>query len=274
MLHQLLQSILPILAILLVVALVDRGMRYAFREHRDRRRAHQLRVIVNIATQVVAAVIIVLLIFGPPTQLSTIIGLTTAGITVVLKDFIVAFFGWFILLGKNGVGIGDWVEIEGVGGEVVEIGILKTVLLEMGNWTNTGRPTGRRVAFMNKYAIENHYFNFSTAGQWLWDELQLSLPATVDAYKMAVQIRACVEKETEQDARLAEQEWERATRQYETRPFSAKPSVDLRPSPNGIDVIVRYITRAPQRYEVKSRLFQAIVDLIHRPAVGVGGSSS
>jgi hypothetical protein len=100
----------------------------------------------------------------------------------------------------------------------------------------------------------------------LWDELTLSLPPTGDAYQMALQVRECVEKETEEDTRLAEQEWERVTHQYETRKFSAKPVVELRPSSNGLDVIVRYITRAPQRYEVKSRLFEAIIALIHKPA--------
>ena len=93
-----------------------------------------------------------LLIFGPPTQISTIIGLATAGLTVVLKDFIVAFFGWFVLMGRHGLRIGDWVEILGVSGEVIEIGLLRTVILEMGNWGDTGHPTGRRVGFNNSFA--------------------------------------------------------------------------------------------------------------------------
>ena len=120
------------------------------------------------------------MLFGTPNQLSTIIGLATAGLTVVLKDFIVAFFGWFTLMGKNGIRVGDWVEINGVSGEVIEIGVLKTVLLELGNWTDTGHPTGRQVAFSNSFAMEGHYFNFSTAGQWLWDELEVTLPAGGD----------------------------------------------------------------------------------------------
>jgi len=211
-------------------------------------------------------VLIVLIVFGPPTQISTIIGLTTAGLTVALKDFIVAFFGWFALLGKNGIRVGDWVEINGVSGEVIEIGVLKTVLLEMGNWASTGHPTGRRVAFVNSFALEGHYFNFSTAGQWLWDELEVTLPATGDPYQTARQIRETVERETEADATEAEREWERVTRQYGTRPFSAKPAVDLQPSVNGLSVVVRYITHAPQRYQVKSRLFTAIVDVLHRRA--------
>jgi small-conductance mechanosensitive channel len=268
-LHLILQSLSILFGILLAVLLIVKAMHHAFGQQADRKRRHQLQIIGDIAVQVVGGLLILLVIIGPPTQVSTIIGLTTAGLTVVMKDFIVAFFGWFALMGKNGVRVGDWVEINGVSGEVIEIGMLKTVLLEMGNWTSTGHPTGRRVAVMNSYAIEGHYFNFSTAGQWLWDELQVTLPATGDPYQTSQEIRQTVERETAADAAEAEQEWERVTRQYGTRTFSAKPAVDLRPSVSGLTVIVRYITRAPQRYEVRSRLFTAIVELLHKPAASV-----
>jgi small-conductance mechanosensitive channel len=265
-LHLILQSLSVVLGILLAVLLTVKAMHHAFGQQADRKRRHQLQIIGDIAVQVVGGLLILFLIVGPPTQVSTIIGLATAGLTVVMKDFIVAFFGWFALMGKNGVRVGDWVEINGVSGEVIEIGMLKTVLLEMGNWTSTGHPTGRRVPVMNSYALEGHYFNFSTAGQWLWDELQVTLPTTGDPYVKSQEIRQTIERETAADAAEAEQEWERVTRQYGTRTFSAKPAVDLRPSVNGLTVIVRYITRAPQRYEVRSRLFTAIVDLLHKPA--------
>lgn len=265
-LHLLLSSLAAVLAILLAIVLIDRGIRRAFARLADHKRLHQMRVIATIGVQFVGALLILLIVFGPPNQMTTIIGLATAGLTVALKDFIVAFFGWFTLMGRNGLRVGDWVEINGVGGEVIEIGLLRTVLLEMGNWATTGHPTGRRVAFVNSFAIEGHYFNFSTAGQWLWDELQLTLPPSADPYQTAEQIRNAVERVTETDAGAAEQDWERVTRQYGMRPFSAKPAVDLRPGIGGLNVIVRYITRAPQRSEVKSRLFEAIVGLLHKPA--------
>ena len=265
-LHLLLGSLAWILGVLLAAVLARRIVRSLLAREADRRRLHQLRIITRIAIQLVALMAILLIIFGVPTQMPTIIGLTTAGLTVVLKDFIVAFFGWFVLMGRNGIRLGDWVEINGVGGEVIEIGVLRTVLLEMGNWTNTGHPTGRRVTFVNNFAIEGHYFNFSTVGQWLWDELQVTLPADNDPYKVAEQIRESVERETEADAKLAEQDWERVTKQYGTRAFSARPTADLRPAVSGLIVNIRYITRAPMRYEVKSRLFQTIVDLLHGSA--------
>ena len=96
---------------------------------------------------------------------------------MVFQDFILAFFGWFVLMGKNGIRVGDWVEINGVGGEVVEIGLFRTALLETGNWTDKGHPTGRRVTFINNFAVTGQYFNFSTAGQWMWDEISVNVPA-------------------------------------------------------------------------------------------------
>jgi small-conductance mechanosensitive channel len=262
-LHALMGSLGLILAIVLIAIVVKDVLGKILGREADRRRLHQIRVVTRIAIHAVAFILILLVIFGAPTQTPTIIGLAGAGLTVVLKDFIVSFFGWFVLMGRNGIRLGDWVEINGVGGEVIEIGMLKTVLLEMGNWTVTGHPTGRRVSFVNSFAIEGHYFNFSTAGQWLWDELQVTAPLGGEPYQLAEQIRQMVERETAEDAKMAEQEWERITHQYGTRTFSARPAADLRPGAAGLIVNIRYITRAPQRYEVKSRLFQGIVELLH-----------
>jgi small-conductance mechanosensitive channel len=263
--HLIVGSLAAILGILLVAVLLNIAMRRAF-IHADRRRIHQMRVITRIALQVAAVLLILLIIFGPPTQLSTMIGLITAGLTVVMKDFIMAFFGWFTLMGKNGISVGDWVEIEGVSGEVIEIGILKTVLLELGNWTETGHPTGRQVAFSNSFAMEGHYFNFSTSGQWLWDELRITLPTAGDPYATAQKIREIVEHETQADAAEAQKDWQRARHKQAASEFSGTPAVNLRPSASGLEVVVRYITRAPQRNAVKSKLFQSIVDLLRQPA--------
>jgi small-conductance mechanosensitive channel len=266
-LHLLLRSLLIMLSLVLALVVAHRVILHAFRAQ-DRRKRHMVEVASTIACQLIGVVAILLMAFGPPTQLSTMLGLATAGLTVVFKDFIVGFIGWFVLMTRNGVRIGDWVEINGVSGEVIEIGAFKTVLLEMGNSSNTGHPTGRRVSFSNSYAIEGHYFNFSTVGQWLWDELQVTLPATGEPYQLAEQIRQTVEGETAAAAVEAEQDWESVMHQYGVTSFSAKPAVDLKPGINGLDLVVRYITRAPQRYEVKSRLFQSIVGLLHGSATG------
>ncbi len=178
---------------------------------RDRRQRQTLRIILNLGTQVIGLLLVLLVIFGTPQQMPTILGLATAGLTVVFQDFILAFCGWFVLMGRNGIRVGDWVEIDGVGGEVVEIGVFRTWLLETGNWTANGHPTGRRVSFLNGYAIHGKYFNFSTAGQWMWDEIKVSIPPGAEAYPLIDKIREAAVKATEADAKMAEEEWKRVT---------------------------------------------------------------
>jgi len=228
----------------------------------DQRQMQTLRATARVSVEVFAGLLILLVIFGPPNQLGTFLGLAGAGLTVALKDFIVGFLGWFVLMRKNGIRLGDWVEINGVTGEVIEIGLFHTVLLETGNWTDSGHPTGRRVTFTNSYAIEGHYFNFSTSGQWLWDELQVVLPTGEDPYPMIDAIQKCVVEATQATAKEAAKELRSASGNRDTGSFSAEPSINLRPVLGGIELSVRYITQANQRSQLRTKLNQAAVDLL------------
>lgn len=231
------------------------------------RRRHTFRVVVRFLIQALGLGLALLVIFGPPSQIATVLALAGAGLTVALKDFIVAFFGWFILMGRNGIRTGDWVEINGTGGEVIEVGLLHTVLLETGNWSDAGHPTGRKVTFVNSFAIEGHYFNFSTTGQWLWDEIDFPIPAGADPYPIAEAVQKDVLEETGNNIRMAEQEWQRSVPAHVAKSFSAAPDISVRPTPLGVDVIVRYITRAHERYETRSRLFFRIVERLRKTRI-------
>ena len=232
----------------------------------EQRRLHTLRTIIILGVQFVTLMMVLLVVFGAPSQVPTILGLGAAGLTVVFQDFILAFFGWFILMGKNGIRVGDWVEINGVGGEVVEIGLFRTALLETGNWTDKGHPTGRRVTFINNFAISGQYFNFSTTGQWMWDEITVNIPPSIDSYKTIEAIHNTVLKQTERDAKLAEQEWQSTTRLNGLSQFKATPSVDMRPAAAGVDIVVRYVIRAGDRFEMRNRLYQSVINLLQTPA--------
>jgi small-conductance mechanosensitive channel len=231
----------------------------------DRRSLHTLRTVVSLGIQLATLVIILLVIFGTPTQMPTILGLGVAGLTVAFQDFILAFFGWFVLMGKHGIRVGDWVEINGVGGEVVEVGLFRTSLLETGSWTDKGHPTGRHVMLMNSFAVTGHFFNFSTAGQWMWDEISLNVPAGEGTNKTIEAIHAAVLEQTQRDAKLAEGEWKGATKLRDLGQFSAAPSVEMRPAASGIDLIVRYVTRAGDRFEMRNKLYQTVIQLLNAP---------
>lgn len=262
-LHLMLQSLIWIATIFLLTLLAGWALQVALdRMWQDRRQRQTLRTILNVGTQLIGLLLVLLVIFGTPAQMPTILGLATAGLTVVFQDFIIAFCGWFVLMGRNGIRVRDWVEIDGVGGEVVKVGLFRTWLLETGNWTANGHPTGRRVSFLNGFAIRGKYFNFSTAGQWMWDEIKVSIPPGAQAYPLIEKIREAAVKATESDAKMAEEEWKRVTHEEGLPRFSATPSVDMRPAGAGVDIVVRYVTRAAVRLETRNRLFGTVVELM------------
>jgi len=261
--HLTLRSLASIAAICMLVILAGWALQLALEKMvHDPRQKQTLKTVLNLGTQLVGLLLILLTIFGVPQQMPTIIGLATAGLTVVFQDFILAFCGWFVLMGPNGVRVRDWVEIDGVGGEVVHLGLFRTWLLETGNWTANGHPTGRKVSFLNGYAIRGKYFNFSTVGQWMWDEIKVSVPPGTGSDPLIKGIYEATVKTTEADAKMAEAEWKRVTHEVGSPQFSAMPSVNLRPAGAGVDIVIRYITRAGVRVETKNHLFAMIVGLM------------
>jgi small-conductance mechanosensitive channel len=265
-LHLILQSMALIVFIGICMVLSDALVRRLMNHPAlDRRRSQTLRSILELSIQVIGAVLILLVILGSPPETPTILGLATAALTIALQDFIIAFLGWFVLIGKNGIHVGDWVEINGVGGEVTDVRLFNTTLLETGTLADKGLPTGRRITFMNGYAIRGQYFNFSTSGQWMWDEISLNLPASEDMHALLDRIHTVVVAETDKDATQAEKEWKRGAHGSSLGKFSAAAVENLRPVANGTEVLVRYVTRASERFEQRNRLYQKLLEVLREP---------
>jgi len=261
--HLILRSLAVIAAICVLTILAGWLLQLALeRVIHDPRQKQTLKTVVNLGTQLVGLSFILLAIFGVPQQISTILGLTTAGLTLVFQDFILAFCGWFVLMGPSGIRVRDWVEIDGVVGEVVQLGLFRTWLLETGNWTAHGHPTGRKISFLNGYAIRGKYFNFSTVGQWMWDEIKVTIPPGAEIHPLIKKVYEAFVRATEADAKMAEAEWKRVTHEEGSPQFSAMPSVNLSPAGTGIDVVIRYITRAGVRVETRNRLYAMAFELM------------
>ena len=258
-----LRDVAMILVILLLAVLIWQWTERSLgRKAVDGRRTQTLHLVTRVSLQILAVLLILLVIFGPPHNLGTMVGLAGAALTVALKDFVLGFFGWFVLMGKNGIRIGDLVEINGVTGEVIELGMFYTTMLETGDWTETGHPTGRRVQFTNGFAIEGHFFNFTTSGRWLWDDVRIVVPAGRDPYPIAETLQKQVEEATSENALKAEAEWKEARRSTHLDAPSARATMSLRPVSGGVEIAVRFITNVADREELRGKLYHTAVDML------------
>ena len=98
----------------------------------------------------------------------------------------------------------------------------------------------------------------------MWDELEIMVPSNQNPYPLLDAIQKTVAKETEANAQMATKEWQSATSHYKVRAVSAAPEVNLRPTASGVEVHVRYITRAQERSAMRACLNQGLVQLLHQ----------
>ena len=268
--HGILTSVFWALLIALLIVTANRGARRVVAGMAQKNRAlHTFSTVALVTAQVVGILLILLVIFGMPSNFATVVALTGAGLALALQDFIVGFFGWFVLMGKDGMRPGDWVEINGVSGEVLDVGVFQTVLLETSEGSGAADPTGRKVSFVNSFAIEGHFFNFSTSGRWLWDEIEVEVPDGMDPYAVAEEIQRIAAGETEANAGQAETDWKGATHAPGNKPFSAAPSVSVRLSGHGVTVRLRYLTSVTARQATRATMYRAMIDLLRgKPAAG------
>src|SRR4029079_9830804 len=169
-------------------------------------------------------------------SLATFAGLLTAGVAVAMQSVLVSIVGYFFLIGKYGIRVGDRVQIGNVTGEVIDLGLVRMHLMEMSNVGPLG-PTGRVVAFANSIVFQasGGLFKQIPGVNLAWHEITLSLPLGIDAAAVKEQLVAAVTKVTSHYREdIARQTREIQKSAASTATTEAQPQVQLRFSATGI----------------------------------------
>lgn len=107
--------------------------------------------------------------------IATMLGLVGAAIVIALQDLCAAFAGWFVIVAGRKVRVGDRVEIDGVKGDIVDIQILRTTLLELNNWLGVDEETGRIITIPNSFIFKSQVFNYTRMHDYVWDKMDITV---------------------------------------------------------------------------------------------------
>ncbi|HEY0339818.1 MAG TPA: hypothetical protein VGC34_03345, partial [Steroidobacteraceae bacterium] len=129
------------------------------------------------------------------------------------------------------------------------------------------------VTFTNSFAISGHYFNFSTSGQWLWDEVLVLVPFGRDATPIAETLHKEVVDATMDSSKQAEQEWKNNAPSRRGAQITATPGISIRPAVGGVEVAVRYVTRASERFTVRAKLYKSAIEILGQSAQSPAASA-
>jgi small-conductance mechanosensitive channel len=235
--------------------------RAVFSYVQEARRRHQLLIVRRIVMWAVALAIITIAFATEASSFATFAGLLTAGIAVAMQSVLVSMVGYFFLIGKYGLRVGDRVQIGNVTGEVIDLGLVRLHLMELGP---QHAPTGRVVALANSVVFQalGGIFKQIPGVDLGWRELSLTVPPDADYTAVKERLLAVAERvlddyrgELDRQAReLQKTSWRAAEK--------TQAHVQLRFSLGSVDALVRYPVPLQRASEVEERMSHALFDAI------------
>jgi small-conductance mechanosensitive channel len=190
----------------------------------------------------------------------TFAGLITAGVAVALQNVIVSVVAYFFLIGKYGIRVGDRVQIAAVTGEVVDIGLVRMHIMELGG-PGDSQPTGRVVAFSNSIVFQpSGVFKQIPGTNFIWHEMKLTLASETDYHTARERITKTVQDALEEYKPSIEAQRQMMERSLSTiTPAELHARVRLHYTAAGIEVTVRFPVELGKAAEIDERLMKEVL---------------
>ena len=253
-----------LLTAVFVAALLWRTL--TFRYVQDLRRRRQL---LQVRKLVVASLVSLVLVFYFTDELSTlatVLGLAAAGVAVALQNVILSFAGYFFVTGRYGIRVGDRVQLAGVNGDVIEIGLFKLALMELAGDGDTHQPTGRVVVFPNSIVFQSNgnFFRQTPGTNFAWNEFKLTLAPACDFRLAEKRVIEVVEDVCSQYSDTVQRQYYELERDLNIKLESPHPQSRIRLGQNGIEMTIRYPADARRAVQVADEISRRVLDAIAR----------
>ena len=266
-------------AVLVMVFVMSEVWRRAtFRYVQDVRRRYQFLLLRRIVVWFLVAIVIAVAFASELGSLATFAGLLTAGVAVALQNVILSVAGYFFLIGKYGVRVGDRVQVAGVTGDVIDIGLVRLHLMEVGGSGSSARATGRVVVFSNAVVFQANagLFKQIPGTKFVWHEITLTLPSESDYHQVEERMLGAVKRVY--DEYRDDMERQRRTMERTISPLSVHPlgpESRLRLTQSGLEVVIRYPVEIDKSSEIDDRIARELLDATkHDPKLKVVGNEA
>ncbi|MBD2549022.1 mechanosensitive ion channel [Microcystis elabens FACHB-917] len=197
--------------------------------------------------------------------LTVAIGVAGAGIAFALQEVIGSVAGWIAISFGGFYRPGDRVQVGGIKGDVIDIGMLRTTLMELGEWVDSDLYNGRIVRIANSFVFKQPVFNYSGDFPFLWDELRLPVQYSSD-HHLVRSLLETIGAEIAAEPFTAEVRtaWRRMVRKYLLENAGVEPQVTLVLTDNWMEFTLRYVVDVKTRRSTKDHLYQRILDEFER----------
>ena len=196
----------------------------------------------------IIALIVIAAIWSPNIgMLLTVLAVLGTGLAIAMRDSVLGFVAWLDIVFRQPYEEGDRIEINGVKGDVIEIRMLHTTLMEVGNWVDGDQSTGRLMHIPNGWIFTHALKNYSYGFSFIWNELSVVVTFRSD-WEAAREIMLSFAREsTEIIEEQASRQLQAMARKYLVHYSLLTPFVYVRIVDNGVKLTLRHLCEVRKR---------------------------
>lgn len=263
--------IVGILVIMWASRLLQRGVAHRIQANEAR---YNARKGISLISYLILIIFAIGVFSNQLSSLGVALGVIGAGIAFALQEVITSVAGWLAISFGQYYSVGDRVKLGQIRGDVIDIGILRTTLMEIGDWIGGDAYNGKVVRISNSFVFKEPVFNYSADFPFLWDEIKLPIKYGSDYQLVRTILQRVADEVVGEYAVSAREIWDQMVRKYMIEKARIEPAVTLVANDNWVEFTLRYVVDYKQRRSTKDLLFTRLLEEIDRVPDRVGIASA
>jgi len=204
-------------------------------------------------------VVLVLFFFEDLRSVATILGIASAAVVIALQDMCSAFAGWFAIMSGRKFAVGHRIEIDGNCGDVIDIQLLRTTLVEINNWLGVDEPTGRIIVVPNSFVFRSKFFNYSYLHPYIWSKLDITVTYETPVGEAEAVLRRALEEETREEFAAAREAAKTVEQRYGVSDAVYQPKFYTYIADSGVQFRLVYCSHYKRVGATRNRIFNRIL---------------
>ncbi len=251
--------VIALIWILLIGGVMALLRKRIFSQIKDSENRYRFRKGATFLGYVIILVVILLTFQVKMSGLGLALGVAGAGIAFALQEVITSVAGWMAIVFGGFYQTGDRVQLGGIKGDVIDIGVLRTTLMEMGQWVDADQYNGRIVRIANSFVFKEPVFNYSADFPFIWDEIRVPIRYGSDYQETEMMLQRIADTYLKESAEIAKKTWASMVKKYMIEDAITKPMVTLMANDNWVEFTLRYTVDFKRRRITKDILMRALL---------------
>lgn len=223
---------------------------------------YRSRKFVNLIAYALVILAILTVFSNQLTGFTVFLGVAGAGIAFALQEIIASAAGFIVIHSSNFYQVGDRVLLGGIKGDVIDIGILRTSLMEIGDWVDGDLYNGRITRVANSFVFKEPVYNYSGNFPFLWDEIKVPIKTDGDFEYAKKEFLEILQRVQGEFTEAAKKDWEKMTVEFMVEKARIEPMVSMGFDENWITLTLRYVVDFKARRGTKDRISEQVLKAI------------